>query len=46
MTTVLVRSADGHADITLRGWSDTFKHVHFQTNDLAKFLNTIRLKAA
>lgn len=49
MTTVLVRSADGHADPAVRGWGDApadAPHVHHRTDDLAKFLTTIRLKAA
>ncbi|NOT40791.1 MAG: pyrimidine 5'-nucleotidase [Alphaproteobacteria bacterium] len=49
MTTVLVRSADGHADPAVRGWGDApadAPHVHHRTEDLAKFLTTIRLKAA
>jgi hypothetical protein len=48
MTTVLVRSADGHADPAVRGWGDApadAPHVHFRTDDLAKFLTTIRIKA-
>lgn len=48
MTTVLVRSTDGHADPAVRGWGevpDDAPHVHFRTDDLAKFLTTIRLKA-
>ena len=49
MTTVLVRSADGHADPAVRGWGDApadAPHVHHRTDDLANFLTTIRLKAA
>ncbi len=48
MTTVLVRATDGHADPAVRGWGevpDDAPHVHFRTDDLAKFLTTIRLKA-
>ncbi len=49
MTTVLVRSDEGHADPAVRGWGEVppdAKHVHFRTDDLAKFLTTIRLKDA
>lgn len=48
MTTVLVRSADGHADPAVRGWGEAPEgapHVHFKTDDLAKFLTTIRLRS-
>lgn len=48
MTTVLVRSPEGHADPAVRGWGDAADdapHVHFRTGDLAEFLTTIRLKA-
>jgi hypothetical protein len=49
MTTVLVRSAEGHADPAVRGWGEVPEdapHVHFRTDDIAKFLTTIRLKDA
>ena len=49
MTTVLVRSTDGHADPAVRGWGEAPEgapHVHFKTDDLAKFLTTIRLRSA
>jgi putative hydrolase of the HAD superfamily len=48
MTTVLVRSADGHADPAVRGWGDPppdAPHVHYRTDDLARFLTTIRLRS-
>ena len=48
MTTVLVRSADGHADPAVRGWGEVAEgapHVHHRTDNLAEFLATIRLKA-
>ncbi|MCE9521531.1 MAG: pyrimidine 5'-nucleotidase [Alphaproteobacteria bacterium] len=48
MTTVLVRSADGHADPAVRSWgepSPTAAHVHHKTEDLAQFLSTIRLRS-
>lgn len=45
MTTVLVRSADGHGDPAVRSWGDPddADHVHYRTDDLARFLTTIRL---
>jgi putative hydrolase of the HAD superfamily len=49
MTTVLVRSRDGHADPAVRGWgepADDAPHVHYRTHDLARFLSTIRLRSA
>lgn len=49
MTTVLVRAAEGHADPAVRGWGDApadAPHVHFRTDDLAKFLTTIRTRTA
>jgi putative hydrolase of the HAD superfamily len=48
MTTVLVRSAEGHADPAVRSWgepSPTAAHVHHKTEDLAHFLSTIRLRS-
>ena len=48
MTTVLVRSTEGHADPAVRGWGEVpadAAHVHYRTDDLAKFLNTIRLRS-
>jgi len=47
MTTVLVRSADGHADPAVRRWGEAAPdapHVHYRTQDLATFLSTIRLR--
>jgi putative hydrolase of the HAD superfamily len=45
MTTVLVRSNDGHADPAVRSWAEPAdaEHVHYRTDDLARFLATIRL---
>lgn len=48
MTTVLVRSDDGHADPAVRGWGDPpndAPHVRYRTDDLARFLSTIRLRS-
>jgi putative hydrolase of the HAD superfamily len=48
MTTVLVRAADGHADPAVRGWgvaAPDAPHVHHRTDDLARFLSTIRLRS-
>jgi putative hydrolase of the HAD superfamily len=48
MTTVLVRAADGHADPAVRGWGEAASdapHVHYRTEDLARFLSTIRLRS-
>ncbi|MBL9095403.1 MAG: pyrimidine 5'-nucleotidase [Alphaproteobacteria bacterium] len=48
MTTVLVRDVNGHADPAVRGWGDAphdAEHVHYRTDDLAKFLSTIRLRS-
>lgn len=48
MTTVLVRSSDGHADPAVRSWGDAAAdapHVHYRTDDLARFLSTIRLRS-
>jgi len=48
MTTVLVRDADGHADPAVRGWGEPppeAPHVHYRTEDLARFLSTIRLRS-
>jgi putative hydrolase of the HAD superfamily len=49
MTTVLVRAADGHADPAVRSWGEAASdaaHVHHRTDDLARFLSTIRLRSA
>ena len=48
MTTVLVRDADGHADPAVRDWGEPpaeAPHVHYRTEDLARFLSTIRLRS-
>jgi hypothetical protein len=48
MTTVLVRAAAGHADPAVRSWgepADDTPHVHYRTDDLARFLSTIRLRS-
>jgi putative hydrolase of the HAD superfamily len=48
MTTVLVRADEGHADPAVRGWgepADDAPHVHYRTDDLARFLSTIRLRS-
>jgi len=48
MTTVLVRDAGGHADPAVRGWGEAppeAPHVHYRTDDLARFLSTIRLRS-
>jgi putative hydrolase of the HAD superfamily len=48
MTTVLVRSADGHADPAVQSWGEAppdAPHVHYRTDDLARFLSTIRLRS-
>ena len=48
MTTVLVRSAEGHADPAVRSWGDApadAPHVHYRTDDLTRFLSTIRLRS-
>jgi putative hydrolase of the HAD superfamily len=48
MTTVLVRARDGHADPAVRGWGEPAAdapHVHYRTDDLARFLSTIRLRS-
>ena len=48
MTTVLVRSTEGHADPAVRGWGEVpadAVHVHYRTEDLANFLNIIRLRS-
>lgn len=48
MTTVLVRDAAGHADPAVRGWGEAAAdapHVHHRTDDLARFLDTIRLRS-
>jgi putative hydrolase of the HAD superfamily len=48
MTTVLVRSSDGHADPAVRSWGEApadAPHVHHRTDDLARFLSTIRLRS-
>ena len=45
MTTVLVRSDEGHADPAVRSWGEAgpdAPHVHYRTDDLATFLSTIR----
>jgi putative hydrolase of the HAD superfamily len=45
MTTVLVRSEEGHADPAVRSWGEAgpdAAHVHYRTQDLATFLSTIR----
>jgi putative hydrolase of the HAD superfamily len=49
MTTVLVRSEEGHADPAVRGWGEVppdATHVHYRTDDLAKFLTTVRTRTA
>ncbi len=49
MTTVLVRASEGHADPAVRGWGEPAlgaAHVHYQTEDLAHFLKSIRLRSA
>lgn len=47
MTTVLVRDSRGHADPAVRGWGEApdAPHVHHRTDDLARFLSTIRLRS-
>jgi len=47
MTTVLVRDANGHADPAVRSWGEApdAPHVHYRTEDLARFLSTIRLRS-
>jgi len=48
MTTVLVRAHEGHADPAVRGWGEPAEgapHVHYRTDDLARFLSTIRLRS-
>jgi len=48
MTTVLVRAREGHADPAVRNWAEAAHdapHVHFRTDDLARFLSTIRLRS-
>lgn len=47
MTTVLVRSSEGHADPAVRSWGEAAAdapHVHYRTDDLATFLSTIRVR--
>lgn len=49
MTTVLVRSPDGHADPAVRSWGEPSKdapHVHYQTENLAAFLSSLRLRSS
>jgi len=48
MTTVLVRDTQGHADPAVRGWSEAAPnapYVHYRTDDLTRFLTTIRLRS-
>jgi putative hydrolase of the HAD superfamily len=47
MTTVLVRDSRGHADPAVRSWGEApdAPHVHYRTEDLARFLSTIRLRS-
>jgi putative hydrolase of the HAD superfamily len=47
MTTVLVRDSRGHADPAVRSWGEALDapHVHYRTEDLARFLTTIRLRS-
>lgn len=49
MTTVLVRAHEGHADPAVRGWGEPAgdaPHVHYRTDDLARFLSTVRFRSA
>lgn len=48
MTTILVRAAEGHADPAVRGWGEPAPdapYIHHQTEDLTRFLTTIRLRS-
>ena len=48
MTTVLVRSADGHGDPAVRSWGDPgheAEHVHYHTEDLTDFLSNVRVRS-
>jgi putative hydrolase of the HAD superfamily len=47
MTTVLVRDSRGHADPAVRSWGEApdAPHVHYRTEDLTRFLSTIRLRS-
>ena len=48
MTTVLVRSADGHGDPAVRRWGDPgheAEHVHYHTEDLTDFLSNVRVRS-
>ena len=47
MTTVLVRSADGHGDPAVRSWGEPgveAAHVHYETSDLTDFLSNVRVR--
>ena len=48
MTTVLVRSADGHGDPAVRRWGDPgheAEHVHYHAEDLTDFLSNVRVRS-
>jgi putative hydrolase of the HAD superfamily len=47
MTTVLVRSPDGHGDPAVRSWGEPgveAVHVHYETSDLTDFLASVRVR--
>ena len=49
MTTILVRSPDGHADPAVRGWADPIDgvaHVHYHTEDIVEFLSSVSVRSA
>lgn len=48
MTTILVRSQDGHADPAVRSWGDVednVAHIHYRTEDLTAFLSSVSVRS-